>query len=423
MKSRTQPPVFSPTPLPPAFGSPDITRRKFLAGAGATAVGLAFLKPELVGGAEANSKIDIGVVGCGGRGAWIAELFARNGNYNVVALADYFQDRVDAAGNKLNVPAAKRFTGLSGYRRLLEQKLDAVAIETPPYFHPEQAAAAVEAGKHVYLAKPIAVDVPGCNSVAESGRKAAQKRLAFQVDFQTRAMPAYQEVVTRIHKGGIGKLVTIYAEYQTSLMFEDRDGELRKSSKDPEVRLRTWGIDRVLSGDVITEQNIHALDVATWIANADPIKAYGHGGRSRPFLGDCWDHFSVLFFFPDDLVTTFTAKQVGFGFDDIMVRAHGTAGTVETNYGGKEWLHSTEDRFEGATDNIYLVGVERNMVTFHDNIVKGDFSNSTVAPSVRSNLTTILGRTAAYQPGQEVTWKQILKAAEKWEFNPKGLKV
>ena len=423
MKSRTQPPVFSPTPLPPAFGSPDITRRKFLAGAGATAVGLAFLKPELVGGAEANSKIDIGVVGCGGRGAWIAELFARNGNYNVVALAEYVQDRVDAAGTKLQVPAAKRFTGLSGYRRLLEQKLDAVAIETPPYFHPEQAAAAVEAGKHVYLAKPIAVDVPGCNSVAESGRKAAQKRLAFQVDFQTRAMPAYQEVVTRIHKGGIGKLVTIYAEYQTSLMFEDRDGELRKSPKDPEVRLRTWGIDRVLSGDVITEQNIHALDVATWIANADPIKAYGHGGRSRPFLGDCWDHFSVLFFFPDDLVTTFTAKQVGFGFDDIMVRAHGTAGTVETNYGGKEWLHSTEDRFEGATDNIYLVGVERNMVTFHDNIVKGDFSNSTVAPSVRSNLTTILGRTAAYQPGQEVTWKQILKAAEKWEFNPKGLKV
>jgi predicted dehydrogenase len=386
-------------------------------------MGLAFIKPALVGAAEASSKIDIGVVGCGGRGAWIAELFAKNGNYNVVALADYFQDRVDAAGNKLNVPAAKRFTGLSGYRRLLEQKLDAVAIETPPYFHPEQAAAAVDAGKHVYLAKPISVDVPGCNSVAESGRKATQKRLAFQVDFQTRAMPAYQEVVARIHKGGIGKLVTIYAEYQTSLMFEDRDGELRKSPTDAEVRLRAWGIDRVLSGDVITEQNIHALDVASWIANADPIKAYGHGGRSRPFLGDCWDHYSVLFFFPDDLVVTFTAKQVGFGFDDIMVRAHGTTGTVETSYGGKEWLHSREDRFEGATDNIYLVGVERNMVTFHDNIVKGDFSNPTVAPSVRSNLTTILGRTAAYHSGQEVTWKQIMQAAEKWKFNLKGLKA
>src|ERR1035441_1836623 len=208
MKSRNQPSILSPTPPPPVFGSQDITRRKFLASAGATAMGLAFIKPALVGAAEANSKIDIGVVGCGGRGAWIAELFAKNGNYNVVALADYFQDRVDAAGNKLNVPAAKRFTGLSGYRRLLEQKLDAVAIETPPYFHPEQAAAAVDAGKHVYLAKPISVDVPGCNSVAESGRKATQKRVAFQVDFQTRAMPAYQEVVARIHKGGIGKLGT-----------------------------------------------------------------------------------------------------------------------------------------------------------------------------------------------------------------------
>jgi myo-inositol 2-dehydrogenase / D-chiro-inositol 1-dehydrogenase len=423
MNSSTPSPVSSSVFLPSAGGSPDITRRKFLAGAGAATLGVTFLKPSLVGGAEANSKVDIGVVGCGGRGAWIAELLAKNGNYNVVALADYFQDRVDAAGEKLKVPSAKRFTGLSGYRRLLEQKLDAVAIESPPYFHPEQAAAAVEAGKHVYLAKPIAVDVPGATSVAESGRKATGKRQCFLVDFQTRAMPAYQEVISRIHKGDIGKLVSVYAEYQTSLMFEDRDSELRQKPNDPEVRLRAWGIDRILSGDVITEQNIHALDVATWIVNADPIKAYGQGGRSRPFLGDCWDHYSVLFFFPDDLVVNFSAKQVGFGFDDIMVRAHGTTGTVETNYGGKEWLHSRDDRFEGATDNIYLVGVEKNMVTFYESIVKGDFSNPTVTPSVRSTLTTILGRTAAYHSGREVSWKQMLKSAEKWEFNPKGLKA
>jgi predicted dehydrogenase len=321
----------------------------------------------------------------------------------------------------LNVPATKRFTGLSCYKRLLEQKLDAVAIETPPYFHPEQAAAAVDAGKHVYLAKPLAVDVPGCQSIAESGRKATQKKLTFQVDFQTRAMPSYQEVVSRIHKGGIGKLVTVYAEYQTSLMFEDRDQQLRADSKNPEVRLRTWGIDRVLSGDVITEQNIHALDVATWIVNANPVRAYGQGGRSRPFQGDCWDHYSVLFFFPNDLVVTFTAKQVGFGFDDIMVRAHGTEGTAETNYGGQCWLRSREDRFEGGTDNIYLVGVEKNMVTFHNSIIKGDCSNPTVEPSVRSNLTTILGRTAAYQ-GTEVTWEQLMKSSEKWPFDAKGLK-
>lgn len=316
-------PQTNPPPNRFPHGSPDITRRKFLASAGAAALGCTILKPELVLGADANSKVNLGVIGCGGRGSWIADLFAKNGNYNIVALADYFQDRVDAAGAKLNVPETKRFTGLSAYKRLLEQNLDAVAIESPPYFHPEQAAAAVDAGKHVYLAKPVAVDVPGCGSVAASGHMATQKKLAFRVDFQTRAMPAYQEVLSRIHKGSIGKLITVYAEYQTSLMFEDRDNELRKDPNNPEVRLRTWGIDRVLSGDVITEQNIHALDVATWVVDAEPIKAYGTGGRSRPFLGDCWDHFSVLFFFPDDLVVAFTAKQAGFGFDDIMVRAHG----------------------------------------------------------------------------------------------------
>jgi predicted dehydrogenase len=406
----------------PSSGSPDITRRKFLATTGAATLGFAVLKPQLVTGAEANSKVNIGVIGCGGRGGWIADLFVKNGNYNVVAIADYFQDRVDSVGGKLNVPASKRFTGLSGYKRLLEEKVDAVAIETPPYFHPEQAAAAVDAGKHVYTAKPLAVDVPGCHSIAESGRQASQKKLVFFVDFQTRAMPAYKEVISRIHKGDIGQLVTVYAEYQTNLMFEERDQQLRKDPQNSEVRLRSWGIDRVLSGDVITEQNIHALDVATWIVNGEPIKAYGTGGRSRPFLGDCWDHYSVMFFFPNDLIVTFTSKQVGFGFDDIMVRAHGTTGTVETSYGGKCWLKSRDDVFEGNTDNIYQVGVERNMVSFYDAITKGDCSNATVAPSVRSTLTTILGRTAAYKR-TEVTWAQMLKANEKWEFGSKGLKV
>jgi predicted dehydrogenase len=417
----------SPLPLN-SSGSLDATfkihlsRRRFLARTGAAALGVTLAGPGVMGAAEAGPKLDIGIIGCGGRGAWIADLFAKSGRFNVVAASDYFQDRVDAVGAKHNIPAARRHTGLSGYKRLLEGKLDAVAIETPPYFHPEQIAAAVEAGKHLYCAKPLAVDVPGCLSIAGSGRKATEKKLAFLVDFQTRAMPAYQEVLGRVHKGEIGKLVTVYAEYQTSLMFQERDNQLRKDPNNPEVRLRAWGIDRVLSGDVITEQNIHALDVATWFVNADPVKAIGHGGRARPFVGDCWDHYSVLFYFPDDLVVTFTAKQVGYGFDDIMVRAHGMAGTAETNYGGKCWLRSREDAFNGTTDNIYLVGVERNIVTFHEMITRGDFSNPTVAPSVRSNLATILGRTAAYKK-TEVTWADMMKAAEKWEFDTKGMKA
>ncbi|HVV70651.1 MAG TPA: Gfo/Idh/MocA family oxidoreductase, partial [Verrucomicrobiae bacterium] len=421
MNEPTRPSRPSQAPRSIFDGSPDLTRRMFLAKTGAATLGFAALDSQLIRGADANSKINLGLIGCGGRGGWIADLFVKNGNYNVVALADYFQDRVDQVGQKLGVPEGKRFTGLSAYKRLLEEKVDAVAIISPPYFHPDQAAAAVAAGKHVYLAKPIAVDVPGCQSIADSGRTATANKRVFLVDFQTRAMPAYQEVLARVQKGDIGKLVSVYAEYQTSLMFEDRDAELRKAPQDPEVRLRAWGIDRLLSGDVITEQNIHALDVATWFAGTHPLRAYGTGGRARPFLGDCWDHFSVQFDFPDDLVVTFTAKQVGFGFDDIMVRAFGMTGTAETNYGGKCWVKSREDYFEGATDNIYQAGVEKNIATFHKAIIDEQCGNLTVEPSVRSNLTTILGRTAAYRK-TEVTWEALLKANEKWEFDSKGLK-
>jgi len=149
--------------------APVITRRRFMAGASATALSFTILRPEMIRGAEANSKISLGLIGCGGRGKWIADLFEKNGHFKVAAVADYFPDRAEEAGQKFQVEAAHRYTGLSGYRRLLEQKLDAVAIESPPYFHPEHAEAAVDAGKHVYVAKPIAVDVPGCRSIGESG--------------------------------------------------------------------------------------------------------------------------------------------------------------------------------------------------------------------------------------------------------------
>src|SRR5262249_14890727 len=215
MKTRVQSNPASKTLGPVWIGSLDITRRKFLTRTSAAAMGLTIISPQLVRGTDANARINLGVIGCGGRGSWIADLFVKNGNYNLVAIADYFQDRVDSTGDKLKVEVNKRFTGLSGYKRLLEQKIDAVAMESPPYFHPTQAAAAVEAGKHVYLAKPIAVDVPGCQSVAESGHKATAQKQAFLVDFQTRAMPSYQEVLSRVHRGDIANLPPPYPEYHT----------------------------------------------------------------------------------------------------------------------------------------------------------------------------------------------------------------
>jgi myo-inositol 2-dehydrogenase/D-chiro-inositol 1-dehydrogenase len=399
-----------------------ISRRRFLAGSGASVLTLGMLEPALAVAAGANSKIDIGLIGCGGRGSWIADLFQKHGGYNIVAVADYFQDRVDAAGQKFNVPAANRYTGLSGYKKLLGQKLDAVVIESPPYFHPEQAAAAVDAGKHVYLAKPVAVDVPGCMTVSDSGKRATGKRLCFLVDFQTRANAAYQDVVKRVHNGELGKIISVEAAYQCSLMFEGMDRDLRKDPQNAELRLRAWPIDRALSGDVITEQNIHSLDVACWMLDAEPIKAYGAGGRRRDFIGNCWDYFACIFYFPNDVLVSFNSRQSGFAYDDILCRVYGLEGTVDTHYAGKVWMRARDFRSEGDSGNLYPDGAVANIATFHDNITKGDYSNSTVAPSVRSNLTTILGRTAAYK-NTVVTWREMMSAKEAFVPDLKGLKA
>jgi myo-inositol 2-dehydrogenase / D-chiro-inositol 1-dehydrogenase len=399
-----------------------ITRRRFIAGTGASVLAFTVLKPELVRSAEANAKINIGLIGCGGRGKWIADLFQKHGGYNFVAVADYFQDRADEAGEKFKVPAANRYTGLSGYRKLLEQKLDAVVIETPPYFHPEQAAAAVEAGKHVYVAKPIAVDVPGCLTIAESGKNATAKKLCFLVDFQTRANKFYQDAVKAVQGGEIGKIVSVEASYQCGATWDHMDQILRKDPTNPEIRLRAWGVDRVLSGDIITEQNIHALDVTSWMLDAEPVRAYGTGGRKREFVGDCWDHFAVIFYYPNDIVVSFNSHQSGQGYDDIMCRVFGLKGTADTHYFGNVTVNAAEFHLDGKMGNLYTEGAETNIATFHDNITKGDHANLTVPASVRSNLTTILGRMAAYKKSV-VTWEEMMQAKEKFVADFKGLKV
>ena len=407
----------------PAPASPRLPRRHFLAQTGAAALALGLSAPLRTVAAEGDPKIKIALIGCGGRGGWIADLFQKHGGYQFVAVADYFPDKAQAAGKKLGVDPARCFSGLSGYRQALATDCEAVAIESPPYFHPEQAAAAVDAGKHVYLAKPVAVDVPGCQSVEASGRKATQQQRAFLVDFQTRAHPSYQEAVKRVRDGMIGKVVFLDAAYYCGATWGGMDKFLRENPGNPEARLRAWGLDRTLSGDVITEQNIHALDVASWFLDAAPLKAYGTGGKERPFLGDCWDHFSVIYQFPGGVNVSFASRQFGYAIDDILCRVHGLDGTAETHYFGEVWVKSKDDGFNGGRmANLYTDGAVNNIATFHQAIRAGDFRNPTVAPSVRSNLTTILGRTAAYR-GREVTWEEMLRSAEAFKFDPAGLKA
>ncbi len=401
-----------------------INRRRFMAGAGAAALSFTIVKPELVRGAAANSKVNLGLIGCGGRGKWIAELFKQHGGYNVVAVADYFQDRIDSAGEKLGVPAANRFPGLSGYKKLLE-KVDAVAIESPPYFHPEQAAMAVEAGCHIYVAKPIAVDVPGCHSIGESGKRASKNKLCLLVDFQTRADPFYIEALKRLREGALGKFVFGEAIYHANCPFGRMYDTWRNDPKNPENRLRAWGLDRVISGDIITEQNIHTLDVMSWIMDEEPVSAVGVGGRTIRPVGTCNDNFALLFEYPNKIGITFSSKQFsGHGTqpEGIRNRMFGSKGVLETEYGGQVIVRGENFYRGGKCPGIYKDGAVVNVATFHKSIVEGNYENPTVEPSVRSNLITILGRTAAYT-GRKVRWRQLVKSTEKLEANLKGLKT
>ncbi len=243
---------------------------------------------------------------------------------------------------------------------------------SPPYFHPEHAAAAVEAGKHVYCAKPIAVDVPGCQTMAESGRKATEKKLVFLVDFQTRAHPSYQEAVRVVHAGGIGRIISGEAGYQTGDTWSRMDALLRDNPNNDETRLRGWGADRTLSGDIITEQNIHALDVASWILDAAPLRAYGAGGRTRPPVPNgVWDNFSVIFDYPNDVRLTFSSKQAGKFWEDIQCRVYGMEGVIDTHYFGVVKV-LCDDAYNGGTmTNLYTDGVVNNIATFHKAIAVG----------------------------------------------------
>jgi predicted dehydrogenase len=396
-----------------------------MAGAGAAAVSFTVIKPQLVRGSSANSKISLGLIGCGGRGTWIAKLFREHGGYNVIAAADYFQDRADNLGNQLDVPQGNRFTGLKGYLKLLD-KVDAVAIESPPYFHPEQAAAAVEAGKHTYVAKPIAVDVPGCMSIRDSGRKATSKRQVFLIDFQTRADPFYMQALRRLHEDeALGTIGFGQAIYHATCPFGRMYDTWRSDPKNSENRMRAWGLDKILSGDIITEQNIHTLDVMNWIMDVPPQWAVGTGGRKFRPVGTCYDTFSLLFQYPNDIGITFSSRQCdGHGTqpEGIRNRMFGTEGVLETEYGGQVIIRGKNFYRGGSSPGIYRDGAVANIKTFYDSVAGGKFDNPTVDCSVRSNLITILGRTAAYERGM-VTWDEMLKRNERLDANLKGAKA
>jgi myo-inositol 2-dehydrogenase / D-chiro-inositol 1-dehydrogenase len=393
------------------FVQADSGRRDFFKTA---AAGVLLLKPETVFGSQANSAVEVGLIGCGGRGNWLGAFFPEFAGARIVALADVIRERLDATQTSFKVDPARTYYGPEAYRELIESKLDAVAIETPPYFHPEQARAAVDAGKHVYLAKPVAVDVPGCRSILESARGAQGKR-SFLVDFQTRSQPVFQEAAARVHRGDIGKPVFAQVFYYAGRPSPDKS----TPGMDPgQGRILNFYMDRVLGGDIIVEQNIHVIDVANWFLGGHPIAAHGAGGRTdwsgtRYNTGDAYDHFLVTYQYPNGVQADFSSNQLTKSFSDLCVRCFGVDGCLDSHYGGLVRITGQNAWVGADKDDTFRQGAINNVKAFVDSIQTGKLVNNAEV-AVESNLTAILGRNAAYG-NTTISWEEMMRSEERYE--------
>ena len=408
---------------------PAMSRRRFLGGtvaAGASASSFGILRGGTADApapdakpAEFKRKIKLGVIGNGGRGAWIANLFKRHGGYDMWAVADYFQSVADACGEALGVDKSRRFSTLSGYKKLIESGVEAVALETPPCFFPEHARAAVAAGLHVYMAKPVAVDVPGCLEIEATAKQATANQRGFLVDYQIPTDPHNREVMKRVQTGEIGPIAVVNSHYFAGL-FPDPTLTANLESR---LRSLIWCNDVAVGGGYHVNACIHAVDAALWVTGGRPVRAMGVSRRMRENPhGDSHDTFSILFEFADGLVINHRGKhlnnQTGF---DVICQIQGQAGYAQTCYGGKAFLKGRGDGYNGQVENPYEAGAVRNIATFYQNVVEGSFANPTVRRAVDGALTTILGREAAARR-IPLTMDELLRENKRLEVDLRGLK-
>ncbi len=394
-----------------------MVRREFLAGAAAAAA-VTVVRPSQVRGAAANSAIELGLVGCGGRGPWLGEFFRKHGGYKIRAVADYFADRADAAGEKLGVEKARRFSGRHGYRRLLESGVQAVAVINVPRFHPEMCQTAIEAGCHVFAAKPVAIDVPGAMRVHAAATLAAQKKLCFLVDYQLPTDPVNIEVVKRIHEGGLGRLGHI-----DSIAISPPWAE--PPVRSVEERLRSaWCSLIALSGDVIVENSIHIINAVLWITKRRPTSAIGRARVCRPNPRDDYrEIYLVTYEFDDGLLWTHRCQSLNNQLDwALNLTAYGDKATALVSYRGRSYLKGGPKHFGGGNvESLYDQGAIRNVATFHQNIVNARPDNSTALGAVDDALTAALGREAAARRCQ-LTMEEFIKENKALELDLSGLK-
>lgn len=406
------------------YGNSRFSRRQFLKAS--AAVSLAAALPRIPGAHAAGSDtIRVGIMGCGGRGTGAAiDCLNAAPGVEVVALHDLFQDRIDSSLKKLTeahpdkvkVPRQRQFTGFDGYKELAAcPEVNLVIMAAPPHFRPMHLRAAVEAGKHVFMEKPVAVDPVGVRSVIASSALAEKKGLAIVAGTQRRHQARYLELMKRIHDGAIGEIVGGQCYWN--------QGELWVKKREPgmsemEWQCRNWLYFTWLSGDHIVEQHVHNVDIINWAFTALPVKVMGMGGRqvrTGPEYGNIYDHFAVEFEYPGGVRVLSMCRQIPGCADRIEERIVGTKGVA---FGYGEIRGENPWKFEGEERNPYV----QEQADLIASIRSGQPLNEG-RRIAESTMSAIIGRMSAYT-GRAISWEWAMNSSQldlspkTYEFGP-----
>jgi myo-inositol 2-dehydrogenase/D-chiro-inositol 1-dehydrogenase len=354
--------------------------------------------------------IKAGLIGCGGRGRGAAVNFLAAGpNLQIAALADVFPDRVEEARRRLkekgqDIPDSRCFVGFDACQKLLESGVDVVLHATPPHFRPTHFAAAVDAGKHVFIEKPVAVDVPGAHAVMQTAERAATKGLSVLTGTQLRRELVRMEVQKRVRGGAIGDIQSLRAfRNQGALWYRTP----QPGWSDMEYMIRDWVNWTWLSGDIIVEQHIHHLDAMLWVMGNPPLKAVAMGARMRRPTGDQYDFFSADYGFAGGVHLHTTIRQLNGCSnvrEEIVAGTKGVAnfdGTIHDRSGKLIW------KYDGPANDA-LVQEHVDWVT---SIRNGKPINTAKETSI-ATLMAIMGRDSAYT-GKEIAWDGLLASASR----------
>lgn len=381
-----------------------LTRRDFLQTAVATTVTATTVTRGLSTGVPDKPALKAGLIGCGGRGRGAAhDLLKSAPNVQITALADVFQDRLDSTRKSLEetgqtISKDRCFIGFDAYQKLIETDIDMVLLATPPHFRPEHFAAAVEAGKHVFMEKPVAVDPVGIRSILATGEKAASLGLSVVAGTQRRHKWPYLETQKRVAAGAIGDIVAARCYWnQAQLWYRLR----QPGWSDMEWMIRDWVNWGWLSGDHIVEQHVHNIDVVEWFTGIHPQKAVGMGGRMRRVTGDQYDFFGVDYEFANGVHVHSMCRQINGCINNVSEYVVGTKGSTnckDTIYdlnGKVVWVYNGENPPEYVQEQADLVAAIRG----------GEPINET-RNVAQSTLTAIMGRLSAYT-GKETVRDEV----------------